>query len=461
MVDVVETDIKFPDLPPTKYIAVVNGVVAFTNFGVGSAEPVRPQHTDFIAHSVVPFLIAQIEALKFADKTATIHMFGEASATGSAQRNLALSTARATNIGAAIQREFDRQKPSGRFSRGVTIVVDPHGLGDQAGRIVLEALEKSSGQHFTSNQIEQFESKFRCAFASIKARHVVVDADKIVLCRQLFGLKFKVEKVPANLLEQTFDALMTKAGPLLSGALAAAFKVFVGESKGALKNVLKDLEVGAPELFILFESLDFIVPSETILGFQFKDPRGRTAIYKFTGSENKKNLTLLDLLSRLVSATRWLKQLNEKLAQFPNLNNLRKTIQAMLTKATKNVNDLLGPGSLGRALIGDAAADILLGLLTGGNPDGTSFVGSAFFKVEFAKPGVFDISTFSGPARTETREFLGRATVDLEFLGQGPEGLLGFNARVKIENNFSLNSGLIGFGIAKGNLVVTTEFPSS
>ena len=460
MTEVIESDIAFPDLPPTKFIAVVNGVAAFTNFAVGSAEPVKPQHTDFIARNLVPFLIKQIEALQFADQVATIHLFGEASATGSAQRNQALSTARATNIGTAIEHEFDRQKTSGRFSQGVHIVVDPKGLGDRAGRIALEALEKSSGSHFSSGQVEQFESKFRCAFVSLKARHVVVDGDKIVMCRQLFGLTFKTEKVPANLLEQTFDDLMAKAGPFLSGALAAAFKVFVGESKSQLKNVLKELEVGAPELFIIFESVDFIIPSETILAFQFKNPRGRTAIYKFVGSENKKNLTLLDLLSRLISMTRWLKLLTEKLALFPNLNNLRKLVQGMLTKATKNVNDLLGPRSFGRSVIGDGAADILLGLLTGGTPDATMFVGSAFFRVEFAKPGVFDIGTFNGPARTETREFLGSANVELEFLAQGPEGRLGFNARVKIENNFSLTSGLIGFGIAKGGLTVNTQFPS-
>jgi hypothetical protein len=73
--------------------------------------------------------------------------------------------------------------------------------------------------------------------------------------------------------------------------------------------------------------------------------------------------------------------------------------------------------------------------------------------VIFDRPSVFDITTFNGPARTETREFFGKATVRLDFLGEGPEGRLGFRATMTVTNKFSLFSGLIGFGVSKGVLL--------
>ena len=49
-----------------------------------------------------------------------------------------------------------------------------------------------------------------------------------------------------------------------------------------------------------------------------------------------------------------------------------------------------------------------------------------FFPVSFVSQGVFDVSTFEGPARTEVRGSLGKTKTILEFLGVGPEGRLGF-----------------------------------
>jgi hypothetical protein len=457
--DVVPADIPFPDLPPTKFIATLNGVVLFSKFAVDSPKPVVPFHTDFIKQRLVPFMIAQIDQLGFDDHVATIHLFGFASATGKAAHNLILSQARAQAIGDAIAAEFDRQKDKSKFAHNIQIKIDPHGEGDEAGRAELLAMRKILGRAPTSAEIEEAEFALRSVRVRIQAVHHVVDDDKKVLCRELFSVKFETKKIPANLLEQTIDDIAKDVGPVLTSLLGAAFDVFKSEVKSTLKNALKELEVGAPELFIIFESIDFIVPSDITLAFEFKDSRGRTAIYKFTGQENKKNFTLLDALAKFISFTKWLEKLDEALKKFKLIRAIKsvaldKFIKKVLTTALKDAHSLVDKGGSLRAVIGDPVADILLAIFELGAKAPLTFGASDFTLVIFDRPGVFDVATFNGPARTETREFLGKANVRLDFLGEGPEGRLGFHGTTRIQNRFSFNTGLLGFGISKGLLSV-------
>jgi hypothetical protein len=456
---VVPADILFPDLPPTKFIATLNGSVLFSNFAVDSPKPVVPFHTDFIRERLVPFLIAQIDQLGFDDRIATIHLFGFASATGTAAHNRTLSQARAQATGDAIAVEFDRQKDKSKFAHNIQIEVDPHGEGDEAGRLQLALIRKILGRAPTSAEIEQQEFALRSVRVRIQAAHRVVDDDKKVLCRELFSVKFETKKVPANLLEQTIDDIAKQVGPVLSSLLGTAFDIFKSEAKSTLKSALKELEVGAPELFVIFESIDFIVPADITLAFEFKDGRGRTATYKYTGEENKRTFTILDALAKFISFTKWLEKLDEALKKFKLIRaiksvDLDKFLNKVLKDALKSAHSLVDKGGSLRAVIGDPVADILLAIFELGAKAPLRFDVSDFALVIFGRPGVFDVSTFNGPARTETREFLGKANVRLDFLGEGPEGRLGFRATTRIQTRFSFSTGLLGFGISKGFLLV-------
>jgi hypothetical protein len=456
MAGVVSVDIPFPDLPPTKHIATLNGVVLFSDFAVGSSKPVAPFHTDFIKQRLVPFLIAQIDQLGFEDRVATLHLFGFASATGTAAKNLVLSEARAKAIGEAIAVEFAKQKDQSKFARNIRIVVDPHGEGDEEGRLQLGAIRKVLGREPTSAEIEQAEFAMRSVRMRIQAVHRVIDDDTKVLCREVFSVKFKNEKRPANLLEQTINEIEDELPGLLKGALGVGLDALKEFAKESLKTFLKEAEISQPELFLIFEEIDFAIPTDIILAFEFKNNRGRVALYKFTGAENKINIGILKVFAKFLSILKWLSKLQnalERADRIANLETVTKVVTFILKEMQKREREIVAKDGVLRRILGDAIADLLQTLFELGAKNVVTIDASDFVNVDFATPGVFDIATFNGPARTETREFLGKASVRLDFLGEGPEGRLGFRATATMQTRFSLASGLIGFGLSKGQLI--------
>jgi hypothetical protein len=453
MANVVPIDIPFPDLPPTKFIATLGGVVLFSNFAVDSAKPVTPFHTDFIRLRLVPFLIKQIDELGFADRFATLHLFGFASATGTAAHNQVLSQARAQAIGDAIAAEFEKQKDKSKLAHNIQIKIDPHGEGDEVGRLQLAAIQKVLGRRPSSAEIEQAEFALRSVRMRIQAVHRVVDDDTKVLGREVFSIKFKKENHPANLLEQTIQEIEDEAPAILLALFGASIDGVKELLKDNLKNVLKELEVSQPELFLIFELVEFVIPGDLILGFEFKDSRGRLALYKYTGVENKDSIGILKVLSKILSIFKWLAKLEATIKRIGKLEKFAKVFTFVVKQLEKRLSELTAKGSVLRSTLGDGVADIIEAILELGSKNAIVVAASDFVPVIFDRPSVFDITTFNGPARTETREFFGKATVRLDFLGEGPEGRLGFRATMTVTNKFSLFSGLIGFGVSKGVLL--------
>jgi hypothetical protein len=464
MANVVPVDIPFPDLPPTKFIATLDGVVLFSNFAVDSAKPVTPFHTDFIRLRLVPFLIKQIDELGFADRFATLHLFGFASATGTAAHNQVLSQARAQAIGDAIAAEFEKQKDKSKLAHNIQIKIDPHGEGDEVGRLQLAAIQKVLGRRPSSAEIEQAEFALRSVRMRIQAVHRVVDDDTKVLGREVFSVKFKKERRPANLLEQTIQEIEDESPAILRTLLGVTLDGVKELFKEGLKDFLKDAEIEQPELFFIFEMVEFVIPGDLILGFEFKDSRGRLALYKYTGVENKDSIGILKVLSKILSVLKWMAKFesllkkNEKLLKsagkfFQNTDVFLKLFTFTVKQLEKRLSDLTAKGSVLRRTLGDGVADIIEAILELGSKNAIVVAASDFVPVIFDRPSVFDVTTFNGPARTETREFLGAATLRLDFLGQGPEGLLGFRATMTVTSRFSIFSGLIGFGVSKGFLL--------
>jgi hypothetical protein len=463
MPQIVPYPIPLPDLPPGEFIWVDKGVVYFWNFGVGKSNP-QKAHTDFISRTVVPFLMANVEAMKFEDKSIELHLYGEASATGAADRNKALSLARADEIGKAIAQEFNRQKSGGKFSRGVVIVPQPEGQGFTAARAALKAKQALTHRTYTSAQIEADEFMFRCVIVKVMGGHLVVDRDKDVFAREVFGCKFKDEKVPLTLLDQKLAELGDN-GPL-SFAFTFVLGLIKGELKSAIKSLIEGADFAAPEIMLLFDTIDFITPTDATLGFQFKDPRGRIVLYKLTGSLNSKNFGSLDLISYLLGFTDWMKKLDKAIdtlmgkalspEQIKLLGNLKKVVNQVKSQLSDKLRDVLRPGGLARTLLGDALCDTLLSYLEKGLAKGV-LIFSEFEPVVFTHPGVYDIGTFGGPARAFSTIIAGKATTQLEFLGAGPEGLLGFNASVDFLNGIGADFVLGGVSLLRGSLVTQPD----
>ncbi len=465
--------IPAPGVPPlpidTEFVASNDRNVLFKGFAVGHSD-LKPEHDAYIKNILVPFYINQIEALGFSEKTLTVRPLGEASATGNSQRNMTLSIERAAAIGAAVKKHFDAQKGLGNVARGVEVVVKPVGLGDarelaQFGPAIKKLPEKA---------VDDRSGAFRSVTLRLNIRLIPEPSDAVVLCRQLLDAKLKVTTVPANQLEQTIADIQAKMPPELKAALSQFFDAAKGLAKTVAEELLKAAEFSAPELFIIFKGIDFIIPSDIALLFEFKDSRGLTKQYIFSGSANKIDLSALEVFCQMLSLLKWMTKLPPALEEMERevelaekkLNMTHEQIEA-IEKAISKAKKLSGnakkifdaitaPGSLFRKAFGDALTDRIIQAVNAGSTAlfGAAEIATDFRPVAFASFGVFDIGSFAGAAQTETRELISTSTtVLLEFAAVKNQPLLGFQASVLLERKFSLGFTLTSFEISRGNLL--------
>jgi hypothetical protein len=112
-------------------------------------------------------------------------------------------------------------------------------------------------------------------------------------------------------------------------------------------------------------------------------------------------------------------------------------------------------GSILRKVVGDGAVDFAVMLVNEGSEAvlGPKQIATDFAPVNFESIGLFDIDSFAGVARTETRERIGAPTsVLLDFAARQNQSLLGFQAHVLMERRFSLSLTLGSFEISNGVL---------
>lgn len=441
----------------TQFISSDDRAVRFQDFAVNHTE-LRREHDEFIKNILVPFYINQIEALRFADKVMTIHPIGKASATGPQDHNMELSLARARNVGLSVKKHFDAQKSRGAFAKNIEVKIDPKGEGDEDERELLGPnLNK-----FPPKLIESKSGAFRSVLLSMKMQHIVVDDDEKIFCRQILNVKLKPEKVPSNLLEQKIDEIQKGLPPELAALGAELLIELKTRVKLLVEDVLKAAEFSAPEIFLFFKMIEFIVPSDIALLFEFKDARGSSQHYKFSGSANKIDLNLLEVISQLLSIANWLKTSGKK-AEEPE-KELEKRIndQGDLTpiprttleqwkaairqfkiwsgRAKRAFDALTAPGGFLRKRLGDRIVDFIVNAVNTGGGLLTMQVATEFALVHFESKGLFDIRSFGGVARTETEERLGSATtVALDFAARSNQSLLGFQGHVVMERQFLLS----------------------
>lgn len=453
------SSLPFPVILPTPFVRTTQDSALFSNFITNHAE-LREEHKAFIRGTFVRFLIQQLEANGFNDTRLTILTNGSASATGAADENMALSLARAESLGAGIKAEFDIQKTRSPVAKSVNIVVKTSGVGDTLSKGLLAVHQRlNPGRPLTPPQIELLQPGARSAFAALRVVHVLTGDEKITFCRQNFAAKFKKKKVPANQLEQVLDDAERRLGGFATFLLSLGF----GKVKAL---ILKEIKEGIaaladiPLLGLVFAEIEFVVPSDINLVFEFKDSKGANAFYTFSGSQQSKSVSVLSAVAEIVGVLKSLAALKDKLEKFDGLpaqfDQLKKLI-ANLAKATelleKLIRDLEDPGGVVRKTMGNAFADTLLAILRAGNDGALTIPASRFAPIAFVNTtALFDIHTFNSPARTFTTEFAGRATTELSFLGTGPDGGRVFNAACVLNSEFSINFGMLGVGVANGFL---------
>ena len=448
------------------FIVSNDKAVLFMNFAVGSST-LQQEHKDFIRTLYIPFLISQIDKAGFSDKVSTIRPVGKASATGTAAKNLTLSAARAAAIGNFAKAQFDAQKATGKTTKDMTMVVDPIAEGDSDERSILGP----GVGHMNQNLVEKNSKQFRAVLLSFQVNHVVVDDDTKIFCRQILNAKLEVKQVPANHL----DEVLQQMPPELRFAVSQFFSAITGAVKAVLSElttVEEFLEVGAPEVFLFFKLIDFIVPKSVTLLFEFKDARGRTKKYNFTGDANKVDLDAIDAFCQILSIFKWLNQVPaeldeaEKLVSRQKLTNdqidaLKKAIgqaKGIVGKAQSIFTALTGKGSLFRKAFGDEFADNLIEAVNIAKanflPDAQT--ASPFAPVTFDLPGLFDIFSFGNMvARTTTTQaFLHGTTVNLDFAAPANQPLLGFQAHSVIHRDFELSLTLVSFELVSSGLFI-------
>lgn len=459
-----------PPLPMSSDFVVSNDRnVLFINFKVDHTE-LRPEHDSFIDRILVPFYINQIEALGFFDSKMTIHPIGKASATGQKDHNQTLSEGRANSVGAAIKKYFDQQKSRGRISRNVNVVIDAIAEGDKEERDLIGPPVGSPKAY------EDKSNRFRSVFLSMLVQHDVNPDDEKVFCRQILNIKVEVTTVPANQLEQKIDELQTKMPPELKAALKEFTDSIKGLAKAVGKLILEGADFLGPEVAIIFKGIEFIVPSDIGLMFEFKDSRQRTKRYTYTGSANKVDISALDIFVELLSVVKWMTQLPEGLKELEkeleenkvklNLTHEQiELIEAAIKKAqgfagtAKKIFDAVtGPNSIFRKIFGNTVTDLIVKAVNDGKSIllGEAQAATEFALVHFDAKGAFDIFFFNGAAQVETREHRGSpTTVELDFAALKNQPLLGFQAHVMMHREFELSFSLGSFEISRGNLMAT------
>ena len=279
--------------------------------------------------------------------------------------------------------------------------------------------------------------------------------------------------MPLNQLDQLIDEWFRKF-PELKAVVAD----FIGSVKATLKilveQVLLAAEFIAPEVFIVLKGIEFVFPSDISLVFEFKDAKGRTKRYQFTGSANKIDISIIEVISQMLSLVKWLVRLPKALEEFEHefeaeaekLNRSQQEIKAIkdairqtkliATRAKGFFDAMTAPGSLTRKLVGDDVVDFCLKVVDRGRGrlHQRQPAASDFALCSFETVGLFDINSFAGVARTETRERIGTPTsILLDFAARKNQSLLGFQGHCLMERKVALGLTLGSFEIANGRLV--------
>ena len=451
----------------TPFISSNDTAVLFLNFQVDHTE-LRPDHDAYIKNILVPHYINQIEALGFSDRTMTVKPVGKASATGSKDHNMTLSIGRAQSVGNAVKKYFDAQKSRGKFSQNVDIVIQPLGQGDKEERDLIGPPRGSPKRY------EDQSNQFRAVALSLLVRHNVVDDDLKIFCRQILDAKLTPQTVPTNLLEQKIAEIQQKMPPELKAALNEFFDAVKGLVKTIVEQMLKAAEFLGPEVFIIFKGVEFIVPSDIALLFEFKDAKGRTKKYRFDGSANKIDVNAIEIFCQVLSIIKWLTKLPEGLEELESeleeeekklnvshelidkIKNAIDTAKKIAGKAKTIFDAVTAPNSLFRKILGNSIVDIIVKAVNAGSSAvlGDAQLATEFAPVSFESKGLFDIGSFRGAAEVETREHRGSpTTVALDFAARQNQPLLGWRAHTLMEREFQLSFSLGSFEISRGNLL--------
>lgn len=446
------------------------GVVLFINFAPNHPE-LQKEHKDYIEQVLVPYYIDQIEASASGidKKFYTVNqLVGHASMTGPTGHNTTLSVARAKAIGDKLVACFDQQKARGKYTRNTTLAYVHKGYGDALQRSLMGIpFGPPSSWESRSNQ-------FRCVRAPLLVITMVSEEDEKIYCRQILNVKLEALPVPTTLLSQKIDEIEKKIPPELQLALQIFFSSIKEVAKAIAKLLLEGAEFTGPEIFIIFKAVEFAIPSDVSLLFEFKDARGRTRRYRFDGSQLQIDANAIEVFCELLSILKWMIKLPAALEKLESgLEDEKKTLNATRehletvkkaietakkysSKAKEIYDAITAPNSLFRKVIGNRLVDLLVRAVGLASTAllGDAQVATEFAQVSFVYQGLFDIYSFQGVANVETRELRGTPTsIILDFAAVANERLLGYRAHVVMQREFEFSFTIGSYATSRGNLL--------
>ncbi len=453
-------DIPLPAAVPTDYHQVNGSNVLLTKFDVGKAQ-IRPEHDRFVAGYYVDALISQIAAVNDPNMThLTLHLFGYASATRKTEKNLALSQARAAAVGESIKRHFNTAKGrSPAAARINDIAINARGEGDEKAREALAGALRHArlkrGQ-VADSTVEALQFGARSVLVSSRVRPQLTEDYFVYHARQIYVIGIKREKLRVSEFEHQLDAVSKALGPDVMGLLG----VFVEEVKMVLKTAAKEVAKDVPLLFLIEEALEFMVPSDIALCFQFRDHRQAVATYNYFGSENRDNISPLKLLSKLFGFLKVFGKISasiDRLAQrFKKLEDFAKNVENVKRVGPKLLASLGAKGGALRRVFCDDAVDMALNIAAGAALDGDIMTApvSDWAPFRFHQPHFYDVNSFSGFARTLVGEYLYESVTTLDFASKQDIGSTGCQASVAIVSRVSLRNNLLAIGVSHGTLML-------
>jgi hypothetical protein len=311
-----------------------NGIVRLIDFDENSAI-LKQGHTDVIKNLVVKFLLDATRALGPDEYYLTC--VGGCSATGSVQRNQALSEERSLNAAnRAIELFYDEiaSLPETDPLKKVVIAPSPKGIGKKFSQIEYDEDHIKEHWDYADIRTGQRQKQYRSAQYYFHAEKRYPKSANVFQIREIFLFKFRSSSEPLPVflkrVKQIYDSWKTATlflshvpGVRQLVKILGSFLSEVDEALGWEGELAKIM-------------ITFSIPQEISGCYELKNWANQHALYKYTGTGHELSFDIIDLLGRIsiiVSAMRGLARALKTISKI--LPSMVKTV-AIIEKLMKD-----------------------------------------------------------------------------------------------------------------------------
>jgi hypothetical protein len=401
-----------------------------------------PKHTNFIEHTMVPFIGRALKRLGPGSYDLMIH--GSASATGPTDHNFELGARRATNVADYTIQQFEKQKKSDPSL--VPFTLNPnilnHGDEDSDADPSLPGARKMG-----NSQVEKVQALYRCAMFPFRAEQT--NKSSIFQIREIYYFKFtKIEEDLPTILREIDDFLDKPVPGFVFGQLKDRILAPVKEALGS---------VG----FLANHMIGYMIPKTVDYCYEIKDSLNDHALYRFHGSEHKDDFSAFDVISfatKLMGAIKALETISKGTGLAANVAQKIYGAADGLNKITDDLINLVYP-YLEKTLGTETARQVkqLVISLRGGSRtlfSSLTIPASPFTPFRYHdRQADHDVKQLDKPARRNLFGAAYNTVVDLSFGGSASYTSIAWMAEAHIVSGFSIRNSLAAWGVSDGMLI--------